>query len=63
MLEWWRKRRAFKDFEESVACEAIHLELMEAKLKLRYRRLQLRILKLQEKDLKRRLIRKPTYVR
>ena len=59
LLEWWKKRKALKEFEESASCEAIYLELVEARLKVKYRRLQLKILKLQEK----RLRKHPSYVR
>jgi hypothetical protein len=58
-LEWWRKWRAFKEYQQSVFCESLHLGLQEEKLKLKYKRLQLRILKLEEKRLKKH----PSYVR
>ena len=49
LIEWWRKWRAFKEYQQSVFYESLHLGLQEEKLKLKYRKLQLRILKLEEK--------------
>ena len=58
LFEWWRKRRAMKEYIDDANCEAIHLDILETKLKLKYERLQLRILRHEEKRLKR----KPDYV-
>ena len=58
LLDWWRRRRELKEYEQSASCEAMHLELMETKLDLRLKRLQLKMLKYEEKRMKR----KPDYV-
>jgi hypothetical protein len=59
LIEWWRRWREFKEYQQSVFCEHLHLGIQEEKLKLKYQRVQLRLLKLEEKRLKK----NPSYVR